>query len=62
MPVRQQDGPQVLPVLLQIGDIRNHDINAEKFRLRKHHSRVDQDHVVARAQHEHVHTKLTQSA
>ncbi len=62
MAVRQQDGAQVLPVLLKVGDVRNDDVHAEQFGFGEHHARIDQDHVVARAEDEHVHAELAQSA
>ena len=62
MAVGQQDGAQVLPVLLEVGDVGNDDVHAEQFGLGEHHARIDQNHVVARAENEHVHAELAQSA
>src|SRR2546427_2410806 len=39
--VRQHNGPDVRAILLQISDIRNHQIHAQKFRFGEHHARVD---------------------
>jgi len=51
----------VLPILLEVGDVRDDDIDAEKFGLWKHHAGIDHNHVVPDAQDEHVHAKLAQS-
>ncbi len=57
----KDDGADMLLVLDEIGDIGNHDIHAEQFRLRKHEPGVDHDNVVVPAQREAVHAELAQS-
>ena len=62
VPVRQDDRANHPLVLLQVGDVRDHDVHAEQLLLGKHQPRVDHDDVVARAQREHVHAELAQPA
>ena len=62
VPVRQHDGAHPIAILLEVGDVRNDDVHAEQFGFRKHHPGIDDDDVVAAAQHEHVHAELAQPA
>ncbi len=60
--VRQHNGPDVRAILLQIRDIRNHQIDAQKFRFGEHHARVDDDDVVTEPQRHHVHAEFAEAA
>src|SRR6266478_7815733 len=60
--VSQNDGPYVLAILLQIGDVWNDQIDAQQFGLWKHHTGIDHDDVVAVAKRHHVHAELTETA
>ena len=58
-----QDKPaDHFPVLLQIGEIGRDDVDAEQFRIGEHHSRIDDDDVVAVTDGHRVHAELAQSA
>jgi hypothetical protein len=41
MPVRQHDGPNHAPMLFQVGNIGDNDIDAQQLVFGKHHSRID---------------------
>ncbi len=58
MPVRQHNRPHVLPVLFQISDVRNHQVHAQQFGLREHHSRVHHQNIVAEPECHHVHSEF----
>src|ERR1035441_10299647 len=60
--VRQDDRPHMLLVFDEIRDVRNHNIDAQQLRLRKHQSGVNHDNVVFPAQREAVHSELTETA
>ena len=59
--VGQNDGANALPVLHQVGDVRDHDVNAQQFCFRKHQAGVDDDDVVLPAEREAIHAKLAQT-
>ena len=60
--VREDDRAHHALVLFQIGNVGDHDIHAEQLLLGEHQARIDHDNVVARAEGEHVHSELAQSA
>src|SRR4029077_1786616 len=60
--VGEHDGADVRTVLLQVGNIRNHQVDAEEFRFREHHARVEDDDVLTETQHHHVHAKFAETA
>src|SRR5208283_3281278 len=62
MAVREHDGAHVLLVLNQVGDVGNHDVDAEQLGLRKHEPRVDHNNVVFPAQRQAIHAELAQPA
>ena len=62
MAVGEDDGADMLLVFNEIGDIGNNDIDAEQFRLGKHHPGIDHDNVVFPAHGEAVHAELAQAA
>ena len=62
VPVGQNDGPDILAVLLEIGGVRDDDIHAEQLDFGEHHSGVNHDDVVAVTQGQHVHAELAQTA
>ena len=51
----------MLAVLLEGRDVGDDDVTP-KFDLGKHHTRIDQYDVIARAQNQHIHAELAQSA
>ena len=62
MPVGQQQRPDVRPVLLQIGEVGDHDVHAQELLFREHHPGVDDDDVVPVAQGQAVHAELAEPA
>jgi hypothetical protein len=62
VPVRQDERTDVFPVLHQEGEIGHDDVHAEEFGAGEHHSRVDDEDVVAVAQGGHVHPELSETA
>ena len=62
MAVRQDQAADHLPVFLQVGEIGRDDVDAQQFRIGKHHSRIDDDDVVAVTDGHRVHAELAQSA
>ena len=51
----------VLAILLQVGNIRDDQVDAQKLRFREHHAGVYDDDVVAVAQRHHVHAKFAET-
>ncbi len=62
VPVGEHDGAHMLLVLDEIGDVGHDNIDAEKFRLGKHQSRVDHEDVIFVAEGEAVHAELAEAA
>ena len=62
MAVGQDQTAHHLAMLLQIGEVRRHDIHAQEFRIREHHSGVDDDDVVAVADGHGIHTEFPEAA
>jgi hypothetical protein len=60
--VSEDDGANVLAILLEVGDVGNDEVNAEKLRFWEHHAGVDDDDVVPEAQGHHVHAKFAETA
>ncbi len=60
VPVRQHERRE--PVLLQLPQVRNDQIDAEQLGLREHDSGVDQDGRVAAGDDHHVHAELAKPA
>ena len=50
------------PFLLQVGQIRNDQIDAEQFGIGKHDAGVDDDRRVAPGERQHVHAELAETA
>ncbi len=48
--------------LLQVRHVRDDPIDAQQFRVGKHHARVDDDRRLVPAEREHVHAELAESA
>src|SRR5690242_11795697 len=62
MSVRQHDGMNFRTVLLQVGNIRDDEINAQKLGLGEHHAGVNDDDVVTEPQDHHVHAEFAEPA
>ena len=62
MSVGKNDGPDTVPILGQIRDVGNDDIDAEQFGFGEHEARIDDDDVFAPAYGHAVHSKLAQTA
>src|SRR5579885_877860 len=58
----EHDAAHALAVLGEVGDLGNHDVNAEQFGLWEHEAGVDDQDVVAPAQGHAVHAELAQAA
>ncbi len=52
------DGPQAVPVLAQVGDIRNDNVHSQHAGVGEHDAAVDDDQVVAILIGHHVHAEL----
>ena len=57
-----QEGPDLLAVLLEVGDIGDDEVDAEHLLVREHQPAVDHDDVVAVLEHVHVLADLAHSA
>ena len=62
MTVGEHDRANFRPVLLEIGNIRNDEVDAQKFGFREHHAGINDDDVVAELQHQHVHAEFAEPA
>ncbi len=62
VPVRQNQGANMIAVLDEIADIRHDDVDAEQLRFGEHQSGVDHDDVVAPAHGHAVHSKFAATA
>src|SRR6267142_1514732 len=62
MAVRQHDRAYMSTILLQIRSVRYDQVDAEQFRFRKHHARIDDEDVVAEPQRHHVHAEFAETA
>ena len=60
--VGEDDGPDMIAIFQQIGDIGDDDVNAQQLGFRKHEAGVNHDDVVAPAKGHAVHAELTESA
>src|ERR1700722_12439867 len=60
--VRENNSAYHALVLLQVGGIRDDDIDAEQLLLGKHQSGVNYDDVVRNAERHHVHSEFAQTA
>src|SRR5207248_9099830 len=60
MAMRQHDGANLRSVLLQVGNVRDNQVDAQKLGFREHHAGVDDDDIVAHARSEE-HTSELQS-
>ena len=60
--VGQNDAAYPLPVLDQVGNIGDNNIDAEQFGFRKHQAGVDDDDIVTPAYGHAVHPELAQAA
>jgi len=62
MAVSEDDGAKVGAILLEISDVGDDQVDAEKFRFGEHHASVDDDDVVADTQGHHIHAEFAESA
>ena len=60
--VRDEDRLELLAVLLDVANVRDHEVDAEHLLVREHEARVDGDHVVAVLEQHHVLADLTETA
>ena len=61
MAVGENDSAHALAVLDEIGDVGDHDIDAEQFGFGEHQSGVDDDDVVSPADGHAVHAELAEA-
>src|SRR6202035_1262262 len=59
--VSEDDAADALPVLDEIGNVGDYDVDTEEFGFGKHESGVDDNDVVAPADGHAVHTELAQA-
>ena len=62
MPMRQDDCLDLVPILDQIRDIRNDEINAEHILLREHKPGVHNENLIIHADGSHVLSDLAKTA
>ncbi len=60
--MRQDQRADLVAVLFQIREIGRDDVDAQQFRIGKHHAGVDDDDVVPVADGHRIHTELAQTA
>ena len=60
--VGEDQAANVLGVLLQVGEIGRHDIDAEQFGIGEHHAGIDDENIVAVADRHAVHPEFAESA
>ena len=60
--VGDEEGLELVGVLLDITHVRNDEVDAEHFFFGKHEAAVDGDHVVAVLEDDHVTADLAQAA
>lgn len=60
--MRENQAPDVLAVVDQVGEVGDDDVDAEQLAARKHQPRVDDDNIVSAAQSQHVHAELAKPA
>ena len=60
--VGDEDGPQLVAVLLDVGDVRDDEVDAEHLLFGEHEAGVDDDHVVAVLEQHHVLADLAETA
>ena len=60
--VREHDATQLRPVLLEVRDVRDDEVDAQHLLVREHQARVDDDHVVALLDGHHVLADLADTA
>ncbi len=60
--VRENDGADVLAILLEIGDVGNDEVDAEKLGFGEHHAGVNDENVVTETKHHHVHAEFAETA
>ena len=58
----QEDAPQFILVLHQVGDIRDDQVDAQHIVFGEHEARIEQDHVIAITEHGHVLADFAQTA
>src|SRR5690242_18867727 len=60
MPVSQHNRTNLRSVLFQIGNVRNDQVDAQKFGFGEHHAGINDDDVVTELQHHHVHAEFAE--
>src|SRR5438045_4636115 len=60
--VGEDDGANLIAILHQVADVRNHNVHAQQFGLGEHQSGINDKNVVTPANCHAVHTELAQSA
>ena len=59
--VGENDSAHTLAVFGEIGNVRDHDVDAQQFGLGEHEARVDHDNVVAPADGHAVHAEFAEA-
>ncbi len=62
MTVRKDQGPDLVLVFLEEGEVGHHQVDTQEFGVRKHHAGIDNDDVVAIADDGHVHAEFAEAA
>ena len=62
VPVGDDDAPKPIPLVFQIRDIGNYQVDAQHLVFGKHHTGVDEDDVVAVFEHHTVFGNFAQTA
>ena len=62
VPVRDDEGVDVIFVLTQVGEVRQHEVDAEVLVSREGKARVDDDDALVAFDHHHVLPDLAQAA
>jgi len=60
--VREDEGLDVVAKRLEGGEIRDHEVDAEQFRLRKHDAGIHEESGLPAGDEQHVHAELAETA
>jgi hypothetical protein len=62
MGMSEDEGADLLAIVLEIGKVGSDDIDTEEFGVWEHHTRVDDDNVVVKSDGHGVHAELAKTA
>ena len=60
--VGQDNGTDVLAILLEVGDVGDDEVDAEELGFGEHHAGIDDEDIVTETKDHHVHSKFAETA